>query len=149
MVATDFVIEPATPADLEAVQALLMSVELPRAGVAAFLENFLVARDGAGRIIGCVGLERHGETGLLRSAAVAPQAQGTGLGLRLTAALLERARDAGVREVVLLTTTARDFFAHKFGFSEAPRAVYDGQLAASPEWRLPRCASAVCMKLNL
>ncbi|MDQ1559219.1 MAG: amino-acid N-acetyltransferase [Pyrinomonadaceae bacterium] len=147
----ELIVEPATPADLSAVLELLARVELPAEGVAEFIESFIVARDAAagGRIVGCVGLERHGETALLRSAAVAPEAQGTGLGLCLTAALLDRARAAGVREVVLLTTTARDFFARKFDFAEAPRADYDARLAASPEWRLLRCASAVCMKLEL
>ncbi|MDQ1611388.1 MAG: hypothetical protein QOG00_1319 [Pyrinomonadaceae bacterium] len=29
------------------------------------------------------------------------------------------------------------------------RVHYDARLAASTEWRLPLCASAVCMKLEL
>ncbi|HVG28984.1 MAG TPA: hypothetical protein VM864_04615 [Pyrinomonadaceae bacterium] len=59
------------------------------------------------------------------------------------------ARDEGVREIALLTTTARDFFARKFGFAEAARADYEDRLAASPEWRLPRCSSAAFMRLGL
>jgi amino-acid N-acetyltransferase len=142
-------IERAATADLPELLSLLDSVQLPREGVAEHLSGFLVARDTKGRVTGCVGMERHGEIALLRSAAVAPDLQGTGLGQRLTAALLELARAEGVSEVVLLTTTARKFFAAKFGFSEAARADYDTQLADSPEWRLPRCSSAVLMRLDL
>jgi N-acetylglutamate synthase-like GNAT family acetyltransferase len=142
-------IERAAAADLDGLLSLLDSVNLPREGVAEHLSGFLVARDAAGRIAGCVGMERHGEIALLRSAAVAPDSQGAGLGRRLTAALLEHARAEGVAEVVLLTTTARNFFADKFGFREAARADYEARLARSPEWNLPRCSSAVLMRLPL
>lgn len=142
-------IERATAADLPRLLSLLDSVGLPREGVAEHLPGFLVARDAAGRVAGCVGMERHGPVALLRSAAVAHDLQGAGLGRRLTAALLELARSEGVREVVLLTTTAQKFFAEKFNFSEAARSDYDSQLADSPEWRLPRCSSAVLMRLDL
>ena len=142
-------IERAAAADLPELLSLLDSTGLPREGVAEYLPGFLVARDEAGRLTGCVGMERHGPVALLRSAAVAPDVQGTGLGRRLTAALLELARAEGVAEVLLLTTTAREFFADKFGFREAARADYDARLAASPEWRLPRCSSAVLMRLDL
>jgi amino-acid N-acetyltransferase len=142
-------IERAAAADLPELLSLLDSVQLPREGVAEHLPDFLVARDAAGRVVGCVGMERHGPVALLRSAAVAPDVQGAGLGRRLTAALLELARAEGVTEVVLLTTTARDFFAGKFGFREAARTDYDARLAGSPEWRLPRCSSAAFMRLDL
>ena len=139
----------AAAADLPELLSLLDSVRLPREGMAEHLSGFLVARGATGRVVGCVGMERHGEIALLRSVAVAPELQGTGLGQRLTAALLELARAEGAGEVVLLTTTARDFFAAKFGFREAARGDYDAQLAGSPEWNLPRCSSAVFMRLDL
>ena len=142
-------ISPAAPRESGEILALLSAVGLPHEGVAEHLGGFLVARNPQGRLVGTVGLERHGDTGLLRSAAVAPEFQRSGLGSCLTAALLERAEKEGVEKVVLLTSTARDFFARRFGFSEAARADFDAQLAASREWRLPRCAHAVCMKLDL
>jgi amino-acid N-acetyltransferase len=142
-------VERAAAADLGELLSRLDSVGLPREGVAEHLSGFLVARDAAGRIVGCVGMERHGGVALLRSAAVATELQGTGLGRRLVAALLELARAEGISEVLLLTTTARKFFGAKFGFREAAREDYDSQLAGSPEWRLPRCSSAVLMRLDL
>ena len=139
----------AATADLSELLSLLDSVQLPREGVAEHLSGFLVARDAVGRLVGCVGMERHGEVGLLRSAAVAPDLQHTGLGSRLVAALLEQARAEGVGEMTLLTTTARDFFARRFGFALGERADYESRLSGSPEWRLPRCSSAAFMRLRL
>jgi amino-acid N-acetyltransferase len=142
-------INPAAPGDLSDILGLLSAVDLPHEGVAEHLAGFLVARDGRGRLAGAIGLERHGDVGLLRSAAVAPGLQQSGLGSCLTSALLRRAEGAGIERVVLLTSTARDFFARRFGFSVADRARFDGQLADSPEWGLPRCSAAVCLALDL
>jgi N-acetylglutamate synthase-like GNAT family acetyltransferase len=142
-------INSAAPPDLAEILALLAAVELPTDGVAEHLAGFLVARDATGRLVGCVGLERYADLGLLRSLAVAPELQRTGLGSRLAAALIEHVAAAGVREITLLTTTARDFFARRFGFTEARRAVYESRLGASPEWRLQSCASAAFMRLPL
>ena len=144
-----FKISPALPSEASEILALLSEVDLPHEGVVEHLGGFLVARDTEGRLVGTIGLERYGQVGLLRSAAVAADLQHSGVGSCLTTALLERASDDGVEKVVLLTSTARDFFARRFGFSETSRADYDEQLAGSPEWRLPRCSSAVCMSLDL
>jgi amino-acid N-acetyltransferase len=139
----------ASSTDLNEVLALLSTVELPHEGVAENFESFLVARDEKGKLVGTIGIERYGATALLRSAAVSPEAQGSGVGTCLTAALLDGATRDGVDKVVLLTSTARGFFADRFGFRVASRANYDTEFAASPEWRLPRCASAVCMSRDL
>lgn len=135
--------------DLHDILELLSQVQLPHEGVAETLDTFLVARDESSQLIAAIGLERHGNTGLLRSAAVAPDYQGCGIGSRLTEKLLEQATSNGVERVVLLTTTASDFFARRFGFCETTRTVFDKELAGSSEWNLPRCSSAVCMSLDL
>lgn len=141
-------IQQARPGDLESVLALLDEVELPTEGVAEHFREFLVARDGS-KLIGCIGQERYGDVTLLRSLAVSPNLQRSGLGKALTARLLEAALAAGVSEVVLLTTTAKDFFARQFGFAETARSDFDQTFASSPEWLLPRCSSAACMRLRL
>lgn len=128
--------------------SLLSAVDLPSDGVAENLDGFLVARDSS-YLVGCIGMERYGSLGLLRSAAVIPKRQRSGLGTRLTEAILQDAAQQGLSEVLLLTTTARDFFAEKFGFVVTDRANYNERLAQSPEWQLPRCSSAVLMKLNI
>lgn len=135
--------------DLQAILDLLAQVQLPHDGVAENISDFFVARDESSRLIATIGLERHGDTALLRSAAVAPEYQGCGIGSRLTEHLLERATNNGLERVVLLTTTASEFFARRFGFCETSRTAFDKELAASSEWNLPRCSSAVCMSLDL
>ena len=142
-------ISAASSDDLIEILELLSQVQLPHDGVAENVSAFLLARDESSRLIATIGLETHGNTALLRSAAVTPDYQGCGIGSRLTEELLQRATKNGVERVVLLTSTASEFFARRFGFCETPRAVFDKQLAASSEWNLPRCSSAVCMSLTL
>jgi amino-acid N-acetyltransferase len=142
-------ITDASSDDLSDILDLLSQVQLPHEGVAESVGAFLVARDESSRLIATIGLERHGNTALLRSAAVAPEYQRCGVGSRLTEHLLKRATNDGVERVVLLTSTASEFFARRFGFCETSRTTYDKELAESSEWNLPRCSSAVCMSLDL
>lgn len=102
--------------------------DLPHDGVEEYLSGFLVARSGGGKLLGCIGLERHGELGLLRSAAVLPEFRGQWIGNKLVRELLKRAASDGVTEVTLLTITAKDFFQKKFGFKEARRSRYEARL---------------------
>ena len=145
----EFTIAPADSSDLGEILALLTSVDLPHDGVTDHLDDFVVARDSKDRLAGCAGVERYSALGLLRSVAVAPDLQSAGLGSRLVSATLRAARELGIREVVLLTTTAHDFFSRRFGFEETTREAYERQFATSSEWKLPRCSSAVVMRLNL
>jgi len=140
-------IERADTTDLSEVLALLEEVDLPKEGVAEHFGEFFVAREG-GKLVGCVGQERYGDVALLRSLAVSPSLQRSGLGQSLTTRLLDEARANGVREFVLLTTTARDFFVRHFGFAEAERGPFNEAFANSPEWCLPRCSSAACLRLQ-
>ena len=142
-------ITDASSDDLPDILDLLSMVQLPHEGVAENVGNFFIARDDSLRLIATIGLERHGNTGLLRSAAVAPEYQSCGIGSRLTERLLQRATNDGVERIVLLTSTAREFFAQRFGFCETSRTNFDEELAGSAEWNLPRCSSAVCMSLAL
>ena len=145
----NFTIEQAQFSDQAAILSLLTLVNLPPDGVSEYLGGFLVARDESGNIVGCAGLELHGTTGLLRSVAVAPELQKSGLGSRLVAAVISEARSCKLHEIILLTTTARNFFARQFQFAETARESYDETLKDSPEWALPRCSSAIIMKLIL
>jgi len=134
--------------EFDTVLSLLAEVDLPIEGVAEHFGRFFVARE-SGSVVGCVGQERYGNVSLLRSLAVSPNLQRSGLGKALTKRLLDEARSLGLSEIVLLTTTAADFFARHFSFAEAERNQFDEAFADSPEWGLPRCSSAVCMRLLL
>ncbi len=145
--AGNVIIRPAGPQDLVAVRELLSVAALPLDGVPEKLAHFLVAeRDGM--VVGAIGLEPYGDAALLRSAVVSPSLRGTGVGERLVQTLLARAHDAGVRELVLLTTTAERWFP-RFGFARIDRAEAPVALHASEEFRGACPASAVVMRLAL
>jgi len=145
----ELTIKPATRQDLAEVLSLVAAVDLPSDGIEQYLAGFLVARDGQGNLLGTIGMERHGQLGLLRSAAVSPDLQRSGLGTMLASMLIADATAAGISEILLLTSTARVFFEKRFGFSIASREEYDSVMSGSPEWSLPRCSSAVLMTLKL
>lgn len=114
------VISEFTSHDEVALATLLQMADLSTEDITPeTLEHFLVAHlDKA--LVGCVGLEVMEESGLLRSVAVDEAHRGTGLGKELVTAMEEHAKDAGVRELYLLTTTAEGFFAG-LGYRKVPR----------------------------
>lgn len=137
----------AVPADRAAVHALLSAAELPLDGIPADLAHFIIAERG-GALVGAIGLEPYGEAGLLRSAVVAREERGGGVGDALVRALIEAARAAGTRELVLLTTTAETWFP-RFGFTRITRESAPAALHASEEFQGACPASAVTMHLRL
>lgn len=141
-------IAPSKPSDLPAVLSLLAEVKLPPEGVAEHFADFLIARTNE-RVVGCVGLEKYGPYALLRSLAVAPDFRGQGLGLQLTRQAVTYAQANTTQTIVLLTTSAADFFARHFGFVITERRQFDAVLSASPEWYLNCCATAPCLMLKL
>jgi amino-acid N-acetyltransferase len=104
-------IRAARTEDLDAIKALLSEDDLPASDITAdLLNDFAVAEDVDGSAVGSVGLERYGPNALLRSLAVAQPARNAGLGGRLLAHAEDLAREKGILELWLLTTTAPDFF---------------------------------------
>jgi N-acetylglutamate synthase-like GNAT family acetyltransferase len=149
MADTIIFIKKASTSCLTEVLEILSVAGLPHEGVEEHLGDFLIAQTGSGKAIGCVGMERNGKIGLLRSAAVLPEYQGQRIGNKLIRQILKQAVDQGITEVVLLTTTAKDYFQNKFGFKEAERSGYEYSLAHSSEWNIPRCSSGSFMTLKL
>ena len=125
----DLQIEKATTSDLDEILELLRRSSLPPDGVEEHLPDFFVGRDSTGRLVACAAVERYGALGLLHSVAVSPELQKSGLGSLLVRKVLDEAKRTGIDEVVLLTTTAPDFFARRFGFRETTREPYTAQLA--------------------
>lgn len=133
--------------DWPAIRALLETNALPLDGAQESLGHFLVAEQN-GAIAGCAGLEPHGTAALLRSCAVDARLRGSGLGSALTERAIAVARANGIHQLVLLTTTAADFFP-RFGFMRIAREDMPGSLKASAEFRHACPASAVVMRLAL
>jgi amino-acid N-acetyltransferase len=95
---------------------VLTASSLPAAGVTkASLITFFVAEDDTRMITGCIGLQEHGDIGLLRSLAVTPDARDSAVGRALVATVEEAAASRRMERLYLPTTTANDFFA-RYGY---------------------------------
>lgn len=140
-------VRSATSGDAGTIEQLLTARHLPTAGVRDHLATFVVATRGES-LLGCAGMERYGEIGLLRSVAVAENVGGRGVGAELVRAVLDRARTLGLRELYLLTTTAAGYFP-RFGFERVGREALPSALQASEELRGACPASAVAMRRTL
>ena len=140
-------IRPGTGADRGAVLALLEQSGLPTRDLADAAVQFWVAEQDK-RLVGVIGLERHGAHGLLRSLAVAPETRGGGLGVELVTTLEHEARRAGLGSLVLLTTTARTFF-ERLGYTVIARGEAPTAVQGSTEFRSICPASATCMLRNI
>lgn len=106
---------------LEAVRQLLRDENLPVSDLVRTPALRLYACGDGTRLSGVVGLERYGESALLRSLAVAAAARRQGLGAALLAHAEARARAGGVRDIYLLTTSAEPFFTRR-GYTRSERA---------------------------
>ena len=126
-------IRKATRDDFPEVKELLTASKLPVEGARENFSSFLVAEE-EGMIAGAVGLERYGSAALLRSAVVSPANRGTGIGRQLVESLLQRAREDGIDDLYLLTTTAEKYFP-RFGFQPTTRAAVPESVKASAEFR--------------
>jgi amino-acid N-acetyltransferase len=131
----------------EAVFALLRELQLPTDGVNEHLHRFILESDND-RLIGCAGLEVHGDAGLLRSVAVHPAWRAQGIAARLVARQLETANDLGLSSIGLLTTSAAEYF-ERFGFLPVPRSSLPSALLDSAQLRGACPDSAQAMLLNL
>jgi amino-acid N-acetyltransferase len=137
----------ATPSDLSSVLALLRQCELLETGVAEAFERFVVARKDEATV-GCAGLEVYADLGLLRSVAVEPSSRMSGLGEALVGVVVAAARELGLRDLYLLTTTVPEFF-ERVGFIRVPRGAVPAAVAESWEFRVGCPQTAQAMRLAL
>lgn len=140
---TSLTLRMAGAADWPAIARLLQHNGLPLAGAQAHLAHFLLAED-RGRLLGVAGLEPYGTCALLRSVAVDETARGRGLAARLIDAQIRQARASGAQRLILLTTTAQDYFP-RHGFAPIARDAVPHALQASEEWNGACPASALVM----
>jgi amino-acid N-acetyltransferase len=100
--------------DFEAVTELLKKNDLPFSDIDESMVDFIVSKDDR-QIFGCIGLEKFGNEGLLRSFSIDKDYQNKGYGRELYNRLLAYAAQNGIKTLHLLTTTAKDYFI-KMGF---------------------------------
>ncbi|MBI5179357.1 MAG: GNAT family N-acetyltransferase [Nitrospinae bacterium] len=140
-------ITPAGGDDLPAVTALLAENSLPTEDVARHIGGFILARS-VGKIAGSAGIEMFADAALLRSVAVATQFRRTGIGTALVAAMENRVRHDGIKEVYLLTETAEIFFRSR-GYQTVARDSAPETIRRTREFATICPSTAVCMKKYL
>lgn len=122
-------IAPAREYDVPALAALnnqfsSQGLTLPRseAFVEAHLDDFRVARDDDGRIVGCVCIDEYSPSLVeLVALAVAPSHQGQGVGRRLIASAVELAKKRGYPEIFAVSFSDALFQHCGFSFVDVAR----------------------------
>jgi UDP-N-acetylmuramate: L-alanyl-gamma-D-glutamyl-meso-diaminopimelate ligase len=142
-------LRPAQRTDMAAIRSLLEVTKLPLEPARDDqFGNFFVLRNERG-VVGCVALEVLGDDAILRALAVDLEWRGAGYGWMLADVAVSQARWRGVRRTYLLTETASDFFAAKFGFRVVDRSTVGRSVAASETFSQPTAAGLVAMRLDL
>ncbi len=134
----------AAPGDKSAIRRLLSDCELPIQYVHRYLKSFLVAKAGM-RIIGAVGVEVHGRTGLFRSLCVEKAYRGHGIATKLNERLLAYAHTRKIDRLYLFTFSAQEF-ASKLGFRKIDRKQIPKTIRSTWQFKKSYCyPSVVCM----
>ncbi|HEY1811854.1 MAG TPA: GNAT family N-acetyltransferase [Kofleriaceae bacterium] len=142
-------IRPAQRADMPAVRNVLESVSLTDEPARDDqFPDFFVLRNEKGTV-GCVSLAVLGEDAVLRALAVDPEFRGAGYGWMLADMAVGQARWRGVRRIYLLTESASEFFAAKFGFRIVDRSTLGKAVASTETFSAAAGASRVAMRLDL
>jgi len=142
---SDLVIARASASDLGTLKSWLVAAKLPVEDLSAsHMPDFLIAKLDD-KAVGMIGLEQFDEVGLLRSLVVEPSARSHGAGRVLVAALEERATDAGVSELWLLTIDADAYFA-RLGFETMDRGVAPAAIQMTDEFSVLCPGDATLMR---
>ncbi len=130
------------------VEALLVSEELPVSDLRSPNQLRLFGVRVGDRIIGIVGIESHGNVGLLRSLVVGEASRKSGCGQKLVAKAEAWASEKGVKSLYLLTTTAASFFS-RLGYEVVPRSEAPASIANSAQFSelCPASATFMCKTL--
>ena len=147
MIDSDIVIREAESGDFDGIELLLEANDLPSDDVRTAPARFFIA-ESDGEFVGAGGVEIHGSDGLLRSVVVVESARADGLGSTLCDELEERAKEAGVDKLYLLTTTAEGFF-RQLGYEPIERETVPPGIRETTEFRDLCPSTATCMRKEL
>lgn len=136
-------IYPVTQNDFAAAIRLLQQNNLPTEDITDTTPLFTLYHEGA--LIGVVGLETIGENGLLRSLCVDETKRTSGSGKQLVSFIENYAKEHGVKNLYLLTTTAAPFFTNR-SYHTIDRAGVPAAIRETSEFASVCPASATVMK---
>jgi amino-acid N-acetyltransferase len=137
----------ATEQDSALIRALLNANSLPTSDLQASRPRFVVACVDK-QVIGTGALQPFGSVALLRSIAVEPHLRGAGVGRSIVRELEHIARTDDIKQLILLTQTARSFFEAQ-GYVSIDRASAPPLVRESEEFRSLCPESALCMSKSL
>ncbi len=135
-------IEPVNEQTLPDALDLLKLNGLPINDIGPQTQLFVLSEND--HIAATVGIENFGDTALLRSVSVSPGIQKKGLGKELVKQIELKAREKGIKEIYLLTETARDFFS-KLDYQLANREQVPESIRTSGQFSSTCPASATLM----
>ncbi|MDP4239716.1 MAG: arsenic resistance N-acetyltransferase ArsN2 [Bacteroidota bacterium] len=133
--------------NLPRVVALLTASNLPASDVRLEKQNFIVAELNS-EIVGSIALERKGKNGLLRSFAVKESCRNRKIGEQLYREMVSQAKDHGMDQLYLLTTTA-DVYFKKLGWQIVTRDEVPVDIRATSEFSSVCPSTSICMMYQL
>ena len=128
------------------VVALLKQNNLPTEDISEVTKLFSIGDND--KVIGTIGIELYRDIGLLRSFAVDEEYRRNGLGKQLINFIEDFAKQKRMQGIVLLTTTASDYFA-KRNYQTIDRANTPIEIRNSSEFKSTCPSSAIVMKKYL
>jgi amino-acid N-acetyltransferase len=140
-------IRKATANDLGNIMALLKKAKLPVEDLESRQVTFHVLESNQ-QLLACLGMEKLGKIGLLRSFAVTEGYRNSGLGRLLFAEVMKWNKEQAFTSIYLLTTTAALFFS-KNGFEKIPRTEAPLEIQLTSEFSSICPSSATLMKFTL
>ena len=140
------VVRPASEADLEFAVAELDAAGLPVADLRS--KHLAYTATSGNVVVGVIGFEAYGYSGLLRSLVVSRDARGSGVGQQLVAALETNAASIGTKEIWLLTIDADNWFA-RYGYVVRERADAPPEIQGTAEFSGLCPGDAVLMSKKL
>ncbi|WP_408008641.1 GNAT family N-acetyltransferase [Pseudalkalibacillus sp. A8] len=109
---------PAETNDTPSIKKFVAQAGLSSEGIEECIQTFIILETDKKKMAGTVGLERFGESGLIRSLVLDKEYSSEELLLRLLTAIIRLADQQGVKTVYLLTKVTSIFYT--LGFMEIP-----------------------------
>ena len=125
---------------------LLTQNNLPTKDLTAATELYALYTDN--HLVGIAGLETFDQEGLLRSLCVDNHVRKTGAGQLLVSYVEGRAKEKGLKQLYLLTTTASNFFANR-GYQTIDRNTVPASIQQTQQFSTICSKTATLMKKEL
>jgi len=131
--------------EMPLIQSLLETNNLPVSDLNDDITFFVEKANNS--IIATGGIESAGNDAIIRSIAVDNAYKGKGFGSKITRQLLKYAKETGMKDIYLLTTTAENYFP-RYGFKKIDRQAVPVDVKNSSQYKDVCPESAVVMKLD-